>query len=68
VKITGLNAYLIQGHIADALGAGLSAVTVALSGSATGSTQTDSVGNYTFAAFAGGNYTVTPTKGNNILD
>ncbi len=62
VKITGLNAYLIQGHITDALGSGLSAVTVALSGSATGSVQTDSAGNYTFAAFAGGNYTVTPTK------
>ena len=62
VKITGLNAYLIQGHITDALGASLSAVTVALSGSATGSIQTDSAGNYTFAAFAGGNYTVTPTK------
>jgi len=62
VKITGLNAYLIQGHITDALGASLSAVTVALSGSATGSVQTDTAGNYTFAAFAGGNYTVTPTK------
>ncbi len=62
VKITGLNAYLIQGHITDALGGGLSAVTVALSGSGTGSVQTDSAGNYTFAAFAGGNYTVTPTK------
>ncbi|HJP93501.1 MAG TPA: SBBP repeat-containing protein [Pyrinomonadaceae bacterium] len=62
VKITGLNSYLIQGHITDALDAGLSSVTVALSGSASTSVQTDAAGYYMFVAGAGGNYTVTPTK------
>jgi hypothetical protein len=62
-KITGLNTYIIQGHITEAFGAGLSAVTVVLSGSSVSSVQTNAAGFYMFAAVGGGgNYTVTPTK------
>jgi hypothetical protein len=37
-------------------------VTLTLSGSASGSTLSDGSGNYTLSSFAGGTYTVTPTK------
>jgi hypothetical protein len=53
--------WAVSGRITDN-GAGLGGVTVALTGSQTGSSQTDAAGNYTFTALpAGGNYTVTPT-------
>ena len=63
LKITGLISFNITGRVTDAVGGGLSAVTMTLSGSQTGTTQTDSGGFYTFADLAaGGNYTVTPSK------
>jgi YVTN family beta-propeller protein len=58
-----LNSYAISGRVTDANNAGLSGVTVSLSGSATDSTTTDASGNYSFPSVAaGGSYTVTPSK------
>ncbi|SPF44420.1 hypothetical protein SBA4_3210023 [Candidatus Sulfopaludibacter sp. SbA4] len=54
--------YTISGQV-TASGAGLTGVTMTLSGSQTGATTTDSSGNYSFTGLAaGGNYTVTPTR------
>jgi hypothetical protein len=54
--------YTISGRILDSGGNALSAVSVALSGAATATTQTDANGSYSFSALASeGNYTVTPT-------
>jgi len=62
-KIKGVTGFKITGTITAGLGGPISGVTVTLSGSDTGTTQTDSSGNYTFANLApGGNFTVTPTK------
>src|SRR5436190_270536 len=62
-KITGLLRYSIAGRVTDNTGAGLSAVTVTVSGSGSFTTQTDSNGYYNFASLApGGNFTVTPSK------
>lgn len=53
--------YAITGRVTLS-GTGLPGVGVALSGTQSGSTTTDSSGNYSFASLgAGGNYTVTPT-------
>ena len=53
-------AYAISGTISPvSLGAG---ATVALGGASSGTTTTDSNGNYSFAGLANGSYTVTPTK------
>ena len=50
-------------NCANAIPSPVSAVTMNLTGSAAGSTQTDSSGNYQFSALvAGGSYTVTPAK------
>jgi hypothetical protein len=63
LKITGMISFNITGRVTDAVGGGLSAATMTLSGSQTGTTQTDSSGFYTFADLAaGGNFTVTPSK------
>ena len=43
---------------------GVNGVTVALSGSQSGSTVTNSVGNYSFSVPHGGNYTLTPSHPN----
>lgn len=48
-------------------GLGLSGVSVALSGGASGSTTTDGNGNYSFTVADGGSYTVTPTLANNTF-
>jgi hypothetical protein len=56
-----LNTYAIGGRIMVGTN-GLAAVTVTLSGSTTGATQTDASGNYSFSVSAGGTYTVTPSK------
>jgi hypothetical protein len=57
--------YTLNGRITESGGAGLGGVTVALTGSLTGSSQTDAAGNYTFTALpAGFNYTVTPSLAN----
>jgi hypothetical protein len=53
--------YSISGTV-TASGVGLSGVTVALSGAATGTTTTDGSGNYSFSGLANGSYTVTPSK------
>ena len=59
--------YTINGQITSN-GNALSDVTVSLSGSATASTTTDLVGNYSFANLtAGGYYTVAPTLANNTF-
>ncbi|MFL6208692.1 MAG: carboxypeptidase regulatory-like domain-containing protein [Pyrinomonadaceae bacterium] len=57
----------VSGRVLDANNptAGLSGVTVTLSGSAGGTTTTDVNGNYSFTGLAfGGNYTVTPARTN----
>lgn len=54
--------YSITGRVTLS-GAGFSGVTVMLSGTQTGSTTTDSSGNYSFSGLAaGGNYTITPSR------
>jgi CSLREA domain-containing protein len=53
--------YSIGGQVAGG-GSGLTNVKVTLSGTSSGSTSTDTSGNYSFTGLtAGGNYTVTPT-------
>jgi hypothetical protein len=52
---------VISGRITNAAGAGISGVTVTLSGSSSAAITTDANGNYTFAVNAG-TYTVTPAK------
>jgi RHS repeat-associated protein len=54
--------YTISGRVTTPLGAGMSQVTVTLSGSAGGSVTTDANGNYSFTNLSLGNYTVTPSK------
>jgi hypothetical protein len=55
----------ISGHIQNAGSVAISLVTVTLSGGQSGTTMTDTSGNYSFAALlAGLNYTVTPGKTN----
>ncbi len=57
------NLYTITGSVADACGAPMSGVTVALSGGKTMTTMTDASGSYTFTALPSLlNYTVTPTR------
>jgi hypothetical protein len=53
--------YDISGRVTQD-GAGLSGVTVTLSGAQAGTTTTDSSGNYSFAVAAYGDYTVKPSK------
>ena len=52
--------YTISGQVTLS-GSGFSGVTVTLSGSQSGSTVTDSTGNYWFTVAGAGNYTVTPS-------
>jgi hypothetical protein len=52
--------YSISGTVTSG-GGPLAGVTMTLSGAATGTTTTDSNGNYTFSNLANGNYTVTPS-------
>jgi hypothetical protein len=62
-KITGVTGFKISGTITGGGGAPLASATVTLSGSQTGSTQTNASGFYSFSNLAsGGNYTVTPSK------
>jgi hypothetical protein len=53
--------YSISG-IVTLSGAGLSNVTMTLSGTASKTTATDSSGNYSFTGLINGNYTITPSK------
>src|SRR6266545_4953662 len=57
----GGSTYSISGAIHTAGGAAAEGVTVALSGTASNTTTTDSSGNYSFAALSNGTYTVTPS-------
>ena len=58
-----INSVTLNGKVKDANSAGVSGVTVTLSGSQSGSQVTDTTGNYSFTNLpAGGTYTVTPTR------
>ncbi len=58
----GATTYTIGGQVTLG-GTGLAGVTMALTGTQTGSTTTNSGGSYSFASLAaGGNYTITPSK------
>ena len=53
--------FLISGTVTSS-GSGLSGVSMALTGTSTGSTTTDVSGNYSFTGLSNGSYTVTPGK------
>jgi photosystem II stability/assembly factor-like uncharacterized protein len=57
----GVATHNIAGHLAEADGSPISGASVALSGSQTELTTTDTAGNYLFNAPDGGSYTVTPS-------
>jgi hypothetical protein len=60
--------YAISGRVADSQGAGLGGATLTLSGTQTGTTETDANGNYSFPnCAAGGNYIITPSKSSYTL-
>ena len=60
--------YQISGQVTDAVGNPAAAVTITLSGSKAGVTETDVSGNYTFVNVpANGNYTLTPSKASILL-
>jgi hypothetical protein len=59
--------FRITGRVTDAAGAGMTSVTVTLSGAQSATAQTDSNGNYAFANLPVGNYTVTPSKTDPLL-
>jgi len=55
--------HTISGRVTDGFGNGISPGTVTLSGTQTGSTTTDSIGNYSFPNLpAGGNYILSPSS------
>ncbi|MFN2511681.1 MAG: Calx-beta domain-containing protein [Pyrinomonadaceae bacterium] len=54
----------ISGRVVDDSAHSISGLLVILSGAASGSTITDSNGNYSFANLSAGNYTVAPSSGN----
>jgi len=56
--------YSVSGLITSSSGAGVSGVMLSLTGQATGSTSTDSNGNFAFSGLSSGAYTLTPTFGN----
>jgi RHS repeat-associated protein len=57
----------ISGQITNASGIGVAGVTLQMTGSAQGATQTDAVGNYSFGGLATGSYSVTPTQSGCML-
>jgi Big-like domain-containing protein/IPT/TIG domain-containing protein/carboxypeptidase family protein/beta-propeller repeat-containing protein len=60
--------FKITGRVTDSsTGAAIANTTMTLSGTQSATTQTDSLGNYTFANLSIGNYTVTPSKSEDIL-
>ncbi|MBD0369957.1 MAG: SBBP repeat-containing protein, partial [Pyrinomonadaceae bacterium] len=63
-NFTGATAlYTFSGQVIDGTGAGLGGVLMTLGGSMQGSVLTDANGNFTIGnLFAGGNYTITPSK------
>ena len=69
VNFTGsVNQIVLDGKIKDANGAGVSGVTVSLSGSQTASVLTTTSGTYTFSNLnAGGSYTITPSRNSDVF-
>jgi hypothetical protein len=63
VALSSAPTHVIRGKLTNG-GTALSGVSLALSGSITGTTTTDSLGNYSFSVSGGGNYTVTPSLNN----
>jgi len=62
------SSHTISGRVTQPNGtAGVSGVTVALSGSQTASTSTGSNGNYSFTVLHGGNYSLTPSNSNSTF-
>ena len=61
LTVTAPTINTISGQVTKG-GNGLSGVTMTLSGSQTGTTQTDASGQYSFTVNAGGNYTITPSS------
>ncbi|MGD0280779.1 MAG: 6-bladed beta-propeller [Dissulfurispiraceae bacterium] len=61
VTFSAISTYSISGTVNTAGRAAISGVTVALSGTATGTTTTDSKGNYSFTGLYAGSYTITPS-------
>lgn len=65
VNFTAVPLYTLSGQIVNGSNVPLTGVSVALTGSQTGSASTDNNGNYSFANLrADGNFTVTPTRTN----
>lgn len=65
LNFTGaLRVYTISGHLDNGQSAALGGVTMNLSGTESGSVQTDVSGNYSFTVHARGNYLLTPSKAN----
>lgn len=62
---SGTTNYTISGHIQRSNNTAVSGVSLALSGSVSGNTTTDSNGDYSFTVAEGGSYTVTPTLAGN---
>ncbi len=54
--------FSISGKVTTSGGSPIAGVTLTLSGTATGSTNTGGSGTYTFTGLANGTYTITPTK------
>ncbi len=67
-NITGRNftgtfvTYSISGKVTTSRGSAISSVTITLSGAKTGTTKTNSAGNYSFSKLANGSYTITPSR------
>lgn len=59
-NFSGTRKLVVSGCIRNVTGAPYSSVIVAISGNASGSTQTDANGFYSFTVDLGGNYTITP--------
>ena len=60
VDVAPTTALKITGRVVNTAGNPLSGITVNLTGTASGSTQTDASGNFSFLNLASGNYTVSP--------
>ena len=61
---SGTSTYTISGQVATGTGTGIAGLTVALSGSQSGSTTTDGSGNYAFTGLtSGASYVATPSGG-----
>ncbi|HEY8224451.1 MAG TPA: carboxypeptidase regulatory-like domain-containing protein [Pyrinomonadaceae bacterium] len=64
----GVNPVVVSGRITTPKGLRLAGVSISLTGSEIGTSETDINGNYLFRIRPGGNLTVTPTKSNYTFD